>query len=81
MTLNDQTPDRPQTVGAGGGTGDWRSWSGLRSQASIALQVNAVPFSDTIDASFPRQATMAVSSRATRRPEIEVSRIALRHPQ
>jgi hypothetical protein len=45
-------------------------------QASIALQVNSVPSSETIERGLPRQARIAVSSRATRRPEIDVSGIA-----
>jgi hypothetical protein len=32
-------------------------------QASIALQVNSVPLSDTIEPGLPRRATMAVSTR------------------
>jgi hypothetical protein len=42
-------------------------------QASIALQVNSVPLSETIEPGLPRRASIAVSSRATRRPEIDVS--------
>jgi hypothetical protein len=48
-------------------------------QASMALQVNSVPWSDTIIPGLPRRSTIAVSSRATRRPEIDVSGIAPRH--
>ena len=48
-------------------------------QASMALQVNSVPWSDTIMPGLPRRATMAVSSRATRRPEIDVSGMAPKH--
>lgn len=36
--------------------------------AIMALQVNSVP--ETIEPSLPRRSTIAVSSRATRRPEI-----------
>jgi hypothetical protein len=42
-------------------------------QASIALQVNSVPLSETIEHGLPRRARIAVSSRATRGPEIDVS--------
>src|SRR6185312_10709712 len=48
-------------------------------QASMALQVNSVPLSETIEPGLPRPSTIAVSSRATRRPEIDVSGIAPRH--
>jgi hypothetical protein len=42
-------------------------------QTSMALQMNSVPLSETIEPGLPRRATIAGSSRATRRPEIEVS--------
>ncbi|MGY3363359.1 hypothetical protein ACVWZL_000484 [Bradyrhizobium sp. GM2.4] len=42
-------------------------------QASMALQVNSVPWSDTIIPGLRRRSTIAASSRATRRPEIDVS--------
>ncbi len=45
-------------------------------QASIALQVNSVPLSETIEPGLPRCSTIVVSSRATRRPEIGVSGVA-----
>ncbi|PWE77300.1 hypothetical protein XF30_11550 [Bradyrhizobium sp. SUTN9-2] len=48
-------------------------------QASMALQVNSVPWSDAIIPGLPRRWTIAVSSRATRRPEIDVSGMAPRH--
>src|ERR1700730_16662555 len=48
-------------------------------QASMALQVNSVPLSETIEPGAPRRATIAVSSRATRRPESDVSGIAPKH--
>ena len=48
-------------------------------QASIAFEVNSVPWSLTIDSGLPRLATSALSSRATRLPEIEVSTTAARH--
>jgi hypothetical protein len=41
--------------------------------------MNSVPWSETIRSGLPRQAKMASSSRATLRPEIEVSAIAARH--
>jgi hypothetical protein len=44
----------------------------------MGLQVNSVPLPETIER-LPRRATVAASSRATRRPEIEVSGIAPRH--
>ena len=40
-------------------------------QTSMALQVNSVPLSETIDPGLPRRATIAARSCATRRPEIE----------
>lgn len=48
-------------------------------QASMAFEVNSVPWSETIMLGLPRWAINSVSSRATRRPEIEVSGIAARH--
>jgi hypothetical protein len=48
-------------------------------KASMALEVNSVPLSETIMPGLPRRSISAVSSRATRRPEIEVSGIAARH--
>ncbi|MGX1350487.1 hypothetical protein AB7M49_004063 [Bradyrhizobium elkanii] len=48
-------------------------------QASMALQVNSVPLSETIELGLPRHATIVVSSRATRRPKIEMSGMAPRH--
>jgi hypothetical protein len=49
-------------------------------QASMALQVNSMPpLSETIEPGLPRRSTMVVSSRATRRPEIDVSGTAPRH--
>jgi hypothetical protein len=48
-------------------------------QASMALQANSVPWSDTIIPGLPRCLTIVVSSRATRRPEIDVSGMAPRH--
>jgi hypothetical protein len=45
----------------------------LQVKTSMALQVNSVPLSETIEPGLPRRATIAASSRATRRPEIEVS--------
>jgi hypothetical protein len=48
-------------------------------QVSMALQVNSVPLSETIMPGLPRRAISAVSSRATRRPGIEVSGIAAEH--
>jgi hypothetical protein len=47
-------------------------------QASMAFEVNSVPWSETIVPGLPRRSINAVSSRATRRPEIEVSEIAAR---
>src|SRR4029077_7703930 len=44
-------------------------------QASIAFEVNSVPLSETIMPGLPRRSINAVSSRATLRPEIEVSGI------
>ncbi len=48
-------------------------------QASIAFEVNSVPWSLTIKPGLPRRAISAISSRATRRPEIEVSTTAAKH--
>ena len=48
-------------------------------QANMAFEVNSVPLSETIMPGLPRRSINAVSSRATRRPEIEVSGIAARH--
>jgi hypothetical protein len=48
-------------------------------QASMAFDVNSVPLSETIIPGLPRCSISVVSSRATRRPEIEVSGIAARH--
>ena len=48
-------------------------------QANMAFEVNSVPLSETIMPGLPRRLINAVSSRATRRPEIEVSGIAARH--
>ena len=39
----------------------------------MALRVSSVALSETIKPGLPRWSTIAVSSRATRRPEIEVS--------
>jgi hypothetical protein len=44
-----------------------------------AVEVNSVPLSETIMPGLPCRSINAVSSRATRRPEIEVSGIAARH--
>jgi len=48
-------------------------------QASMAFEVNSVPLSDTIMPGLPRRSIKTVSSRATRRPEIDVSGIAAKH--
>ena len=45
----------------------------------MAFEVNSVPLSETIMSGLPRRSIKTVSSRATRRPEIEVSGIAARH--
>ena len=45
----------------------------------MAFEVNSVPLSDTIMPGLPRRLINAVSSLATRRPDIEVSGIAARH--
>ena len=45
-------------------------------QTSMAFEVNSVPLSETIMPGLPRRLINAVSSRATRRPEIDVSGIA-----
>jgi hypothetical protein len=42
-------------------------------QANTAFEVNSVPLSETIMRGLPRRLINAVSSRATRRPEIDVS--------
>ena len=47
--------------------------------SSMAFEVNSVPLSETIMQGLPRLSSRAVNSRATRRPEIEVSGIAARH--
>jgi hypothetical protein len=47
-------------------------------QASMAREVNSVPLSETIIPGLPRRSMRAVSSRATRRPEIDGSGIAAR---
>jgi hypothetical protein len=48
-------------------------------QASMAFEVNPIPLSDTIMPGLPRRSIKTVSSRATRRPGIEVSGIAAKH--
>ena len=48
-------------------------------QASMAFEVNSVPLSETIMLGLPRRSIKTVSSRATRRPEIDVSGIAAKH--
>ena len=48
-------------------------------QASIAFEENSVPWSETIRLGLPRRRITSASSRATRRPEIEVSGISARH--
>jgi hypothetical protein len=45
----------------------------------IASDVSSAPLSETIIPGFPRRSIRAVSSRAARRPEIDVSGIAARH--
>src|ERR1700674_1734597 len=45
----------------------------------MAFEVNSVSWSETIIPGLPRRAITAMSSRATRRPEIEVSGIAARY--
>ena len=45
----------------------------------MAFEVNSVPLSDTIMPGLPRRSIKTVSSRATRRPEIDVSEIAAKH--
>ncbi len=45
----------------------------------MAFDMNSVPLSETIMPGLPRLVISAVSSRATRRPEIDVSGIAARH--
>ena len=44
--------------------------------ASMAFDVNSVPWSETISLGLPRRAMTVASSRATRTPEIEVSTTA-----
>jgi putative transposase len=60
-------------------TGDSRSACGACPPTSSAWQVNSVPLSKTIMPGLPRRSISTVSSRATRRPGIEVSGIAARH--
>jgi hypothetical protein len=48
-------------------------------QASMALQLKLVLLSETIEPGRPRCATIVISSRATRRPEIDAWTIAPRH--
>ena len=48
-------------------------------QANMAFEVNSVPLSETIVSGRPRIAMIRSSSRATRRPEIEVSATSARH--
>src|SRR6201990_3475619 len=48
-------------------------------QANMTFEVNSVSLSETIMPGLPRRLINAVSSRATRRPEIEVSGIAAKH--
>ena len=38
----------------------------------MAFEVNSVPLSETIELGLPRRSTIIVSSRATRRPQIDV---------
>lgn len=45
----------------------------------IAFDVSSVPLSETIMSGLPLRSINAVNSRATRRPDIEVSGIAARH--
>src|SRR5690606_26751888 len=45
----------------------------------MAFEVNSVPWSETIMSGLPRRLIRSVSSRATRRPEIDVSGIAAKH--
>ena len=45
----------------------------------MAFEVSSVPLSETIILGLPRRSISVVSSRATRRPEIEVFGIAARH--
>lgn len=44
----------------------------------MAFEVKSVPWSETIMSGLPRRLIRSVSSRATRRPEIDVSGIAAR---
>ncbi len=55
--------------------------AGVRSlqDERLAFEVSSVPLSETITPGFLRHCISAVSSQATRRPEIEVSGIAARH--
>ncbi len=53
----------------------------LSAQRSIALDVSSVPLSETIAAGLARPTTIRSSSRATLRPEIEVSATSARHPR
>ena len=48
-------------------------------QASMAFEAISVPLSDTIMPGLPRRSIKTVSSRATRRPETDVSGIPARH--
>ena len=45
----------------------------------MALDMNSVPLSETISPGLPRRSINTVSSRATLRPEIDVSEIAAVH--
>ena len=45
----------------------------------MALEVSSVALSKTIILDFPRRSIRADSSRATRRPDIEVPRITASH--
>ena len=67
---------RPAIIELAALTGTCQS-SGLRRMRT--LQVNSVPLSETIMPGLPRRSISAVSSRATRSPEIEMSGIAARH--
>jgi hypothetical protein len=78
QALDRTQPGLPMKPGrAGTMTHDSIWWSS--DQVSMALQVNSVPLSETIMPGLPRRAISAVSSRATRRPGIEVSGIAAKH--
>jgi hypothetical protein len=50
-------------------------------QANMAFELNSVPLSKTIMLCLPRRSINAVSSCATRRPEIEVSGSPPRTPR